>query len=71
MISSTSTTDDDEEEVEASLTTIADAFHAIVQEYEKLGGVVPHMKKMQAANVINAEPKGMTDDGKSLDKAVL
>ena len=30
---------------EASLTNIADAFHVIGQEYEKLVGVVPHMSK--------------------------
>ena len=46
MISSTSTTDYDREEVEASLMTIANAFHTIGQEYEKLVGVVPQMKKM-------------------------
>ena len=56
MISSTSTTDHDREEVEASLATIADAFHTISQEYEKLVGVVPHMKKMQATNVITRMP---------------
>ena len=56
MISSTSTADYDREEVEVSLMTIADAFHTIGLEYEKLVGVVPHMKKMQAANVIARMP---------------
>ena len=51
-ISSTSTADYNREEVETSLTTIADAFHTIGQEYEKLVGVVPHMSKVQAANVV-------------------
>ena len=45
IISSMSTADYDQEEVETSLTTIADAFHTIGQEYEKLVGVVPHMSK--------------------------
>ena len=48
--------DYDQEEVETSLTTIADAFHTIGQEYEKLVGVVPHMSKVQAANVITRMP---------------
>ena len=56
MISSTSTADYNREEVEASLMTIADAFHAIGQEYEKLVGIVPHMRKTQAANVITRMP---------------
>ena len=56
MISSTSTADYDRQEVEASLVTIADAFLTIGQEYEKLVGVVPHMKKMQAATVIARIP---------------
>ena len=56
MISSTSTADYDREEVEASLTTIANAFHTIGQEYEKLVGVIPYMKKTQAANVITRMP---------------
>ena len=51
-ISSTSTADYDRKEVETSLTTIADAFHTISQEYEKLVGMVPHMSKIQAANVV-------------------
>ena len=36
--------------------TIANAFHTIGQEYEKLVGVVPHMKKTQATNVITRMP---------------
>ena len=51
-ISSTSTADYDREEVETSLTTISEAFHTIVQEYKKLTGTVPHMSKIQAAQVI-------------------
>ena len=51
-ISSTSTADYDREEVETSLTTISEAFHTIAQEYEKLTGTVPHMSKIQAAQVI-------------------
>ena len=52
MISSTSTADYDREKVEASLTNMADAFHVIGQEYEKLVRAVPHMSKTQAASVI-------------------
>ena len=48
----TSTADYDREEVEASLTNIADAFHVIGQEYEKLVRMVPHVSKTQAASVI-------------------
>ena len=55
-ISSTSTADYDREEVEASLTTISEAFHTIVQEYEKLMTTVPHMSKIQAAQVIAKLP---------------
>ena len=51
-ISSTSTADYDREEVEACLTTISEAFHTIAQEYEKLTTTVPHMSKIQAAQVI-------------------
>ena len=51
-ISSTSTADYDHEEVETSLTTISEAFHTKAQEYEKLTGTVPHMSKIQAAQVI-------------------
>ena len=51
-ISSTSTADYDHEEVKTSLTTISEAFHTIAQEYEKLMGTVPHMSKIQAAQVI-------------------
>ena len=56
MISTTSTADYDREEVEASLTNIADTFHVIGQEYEKLVGVVPQMSKTQAASVIARMP---------------
>ena len=51
-ISLTSTTDYNHEEVGTSLTTISKAFHTIAQEYEKLTGTVPHMSKIQAAQVI-------------------
>ena len=51
-ISSTSTADYDREEVETSLTTISEAFHTIAQEYEKLTGTVPHVRKIQATQVI-------------------
>ena len=51
-ISSTSTADYNREEVEGSLTTISKAFHMIAQEYEKLTSMVPHMNKVQAAQVI-------------------
>ena len=51
-ISSTSTADYNREEVETSLSTISDAFHTIVQEYEKLTDTVPHMSKIQAVQVI-------------------
>ena len=40
-ISSMSTANYDREEVESSLTSIAEAFHTIAQEYEKLTGTVP------------------------------
>ena len=56
MISSTSTADYDREEVEASVTNIADTFHVIGQEYEKLVRVVPHLSKTQAASVIARMP---------------
>ena len=55
-ISSTSTVDYNHEEVETSLSTISDAFHTIVQEYEKLTDTVPHMSKIQAAQVIARLP---------------
>ena len=55
-ISSTSTADYDREEVEISLTNISKAFHTIAQEYEKLTGIVPHMSKIQAAQVIARLP---------------
>ena len=51
-ISLTSTADYDHEEVETSLTSISEAFHTIAQEYEKLTSTVPHMSKIQAAQVI-------------------
>ena len=51
-ISSTSTADYDHEEVETSLTNISKAFHTIAQEHEKLTSTVPHMSKIQAAQVI-------------------
>ena len=44
------------EEVETSLSTISDAFHTIAQEYEKLTDMVPHMSKIQAAQVIARLP---------------
>ena len=56
MISSTSTADYNREEVEASLSTISDAFHTIAQEYEKLTDTVPHMSKVQATQVIAKLP---------------
>ena len=55
-ISSTSTADYNHEEVETSLSTISDAFHTIAQEYEKLTDTVPHMSKIQAAQVIARLP---------------
>ena len=55
-ISSTSTADYNREEVEVSLTTISEAFHMIAQEYEKLMTTVPHMSKIQAAQVIAKLP---------------
>ena len=56
MISSTSMADYNREEVEASLSTISDAFHTIAQEYEKLTDIVPHTSKVQAAQVIARLP---------------
>ena len=47
-----STSDYDHEEVETSLTNISEAFHTIAQEYETLTDTVPHMSKIQAAQVI-------------------
>ena len=55
-ISSTSTADYDHEEVETSLTTISEAFHTIAQECEKLTGTIPHMSKIQAAQVMARLP---------------
>ena len=55
-ISSMSTTDYDREEVEVSLATVAEAFHTIGSEYERLCMIVPHMTKVQAASVISRLP---------------
>ena len=55
-ISSTSTADYDREEVETSLTNISEAFHTIAQEYKKLMSTIPHMSKIQAAQVIARLP---------------
>ena len=55
-ISSTSTADYNREEVETSLTIISEAFHTIVQEYEKLTDTVPHMSKIQAMQVVARLP---------------
>ena len=55
-ISLTSTADYDCEEVETSLTTISEAFHTIAQEYEKLISTIPHMSKIQDAQVIARLP---------------
>ena len=51
-ISLTSMANCDQEEVETSLSTIANSFHTIGQEYERLVGIVPHMSKVQAVNVV-------------------
>ena len=55
-ISSTSTADYNCEEVETFLSMISNAFHTIAQEYEKLTDTVPHMSKIQAAQVIARLP---------------
>ena len=55
-ISSTSTAHYNREKVEGSLTTISKAFHTIAQEYEKLTSTVPHMSKVQAAQVVARLP---------------
>ena len=55
-ISSTSTADYDWDEVKASLTAITGAFHKIRNEYEHLCSNVPHMTKIQVANVIGRLP---------------
>ena len=55
-ISSTSTVDYNRKEVETSLSTISDTFHTIVQEYEKLTDMVPHMSKIQVVQVIARLP---------------
>ena len=43
-------------EVETSLSTISDTFHTITQEYKKLTDTMPHMSKIQAAQVIARLP---------------
>ena len=48
--------DYDREEVEASLATVAKAFHTIGSKYEQLCTIVLHMTKVQAANVISRLP---------------
>ena len=55
-ISSTFTADYNRKEVETSLSTISDSFHTIAQEYKKLTDMVPHMSKIQAAQVIARLP---------------
>ena len=55
-ISLMSTANYDQEEVETSLTNIAEAFHTIAQEYEKLNSTILHMSKIQAAQVIARLP---------------
>ena len=55
-ISSISTADYDREEVEASLATVAEAFHTIGSKYERLCTIVPQMTKVQAASVISRLP---------------
>ena len=55
-ISSTSTVNYNHEEVKTSLSMISDAFHTIMQEYEKLTDTVPHMSKIQAAQMIARLP---------------
>ena len=55
-ISLMSTANYDQEEVETSLTNITEAFHTIAQEYEKLTSTIPHMSKVQAAQVIARLP---------------
>ena len=39
-----------------SLATVAEAFHTIGSEYERLCTIVPHMTKVQAASVISRLP---------------
>ena len=55
-ISSTLTMDYDREEVEMSQQAIADAFYKIGNEYEHLCPIVPHMSKVQVANIIGRLP---------------
>ena len=62
-ISSTSTADYNREEVETSLANIAEAFHTIGSKYEHLCAIVPHMTKVQAANVISRLPIRVRHNG--------
>ena len=55
-ISLMSTANYDCKEVKTSLTNIAKAFHTVAQEYKKLTSTVPHMSKVQAAQVIARLP---------------
>ena len=55
-ISSMPTADYDFEEVEASLATVAEAFHMIGSKYERLCTIVSHMTKVQATSVISRLP---------------
>ena len=55
-ISSTSMVDYNHEDVETSLSTISDTFCTITQEYKKLTDTVPHMSKIQTAQVIARLP---------------
>ena len=55
-ISSMSTADYDREEVEASLATVAEAFHTIGSKYEWLCTIVLHVTEGQAASVISRLP---------------
>ena len=48
--------DYDQEQVEASLTMVAEAFHTTGSEYEQLCTIVPHMTKVQTANIISRLP---------------
>ena len=57
-ISSTSTSDYEREEVEASLATVAEAFHMTGSEYEWLCVIVSHMTKVQATSVISRLQEG-------------
>ena len=55
-ISSTSTAYYDREEVKMSLTNTSEVFHAIAHKYEKLMATVPHMTRVQAAQVVARLP---------------